>query len=121
MAVAIDSSTIDTATEQGHTKGKTMTIFEAMGTDNTGKVKGFASQYKVAIPEVVARLVQHALADDTLDIADLLSDAPHSQRGRKALDPDVKAAKEAARKALKGSGDVVALMAAIEQLRASQA
>ena len=92
-----------------------------MGTEYTDQIKGFAKQYKVAIPEVVARLAIHALTSDGLDVADLLSDAPRRRCGRKALDPKVKEAKDAARKALKGSGDVVALMAAIDALRAATA
>lgn len=99
------------------------TVYDAMGSEFTAKVKGFASQYKVAIPEVVARLAIHALTDDSLDVADLLSDAPRSQRGRKPLDPAVKAAREAARNALTSKGattpeeSVKALMAAIDMLR----
>lgn len=80
------------------------TVYDAMGDKYTSKIKGFASQYKVAIPEVVARLAIYALTDDSLDVADLLSDAPRSQRGRKPLDPAVKAAREAARKALTSAG-----------------
>lgn len=116
-------STLHKAGSQQRENTMATTVYDAMGEEYTNKIKGFASQYKVAIPEVVARLAIHALTDDNLDVADLLSDAPRSQRGRKPLDPEVKAAREAARKALTGKGaatpeeSVKALMAAIDLLR----
>lgn len=81
------------------------------------QVKALSSQYKVAIPEIVSRLVEHVLTSDgaTEVIADLLSDAPKSSRGRKALDPKVKAAREVLRKASR-STDLTALQAAIDSL-----
>lgn len=98
------------------------TVFECMGVEATDQIKAYAKTNKVAIPEVVARLALHVLTSDDAEqtITDLLSDAPHSQRGRKALDPEVKAAKEAARAALKGNGNVAALRAAIDALVAAQ-
>lgn len=59
-------------------------------------VKDLASKYKVAIPEIVSRFVDHVLASDNAEevIADLLSDAPKSQRGRKALSEQEKAARK---------------------------
>lgn len=98
------------------------TVYDCLGKEFTAQIKGLATQYTVAIPEVIARLVQHALTDDTLDVADLLSDAPRSQRGRKALDPKVKEAREAARKALTSKGaatpeeSIKSLQAAIDLL-----
>ena len=98
-----------------------MTVFEAMGPEYTATVKRLASENKVAIPEVIARLVGHVLTSDgsAETIKDLLSDAPHSQRGRKALDPETKAARAAVR-AVKGQNtedSVKALQAAIDLLR----
>ena len=82
------------------------------------QVKRLSSENKVAIPEVIARCVIHVLTSDGADatLRDLLSDAPRSQRGRKPLDPQVKADREALRAASKGKGDVATLRAAIDRL-----
>ena len=79
------------------------------------QIKEASKLYKVAMPEIVARCVEHALTSDGFDMADLVSDAPRSSRGRKALDPAVKAAREALAKVAKG-GDLSALQAAIDGL-----
>ena len=80
-------------------------------------IKGFSKDHKVAIPEIVARMVQHVLTGDDAAsvVADLVSDAPRSSRGRKPLDPSVKAAREALRQASR-STDLSALQAAIDSL-----
>lgn len=82
-------------------------------------VKDLASKYKVAIPEIVSRFVDHVLTSDNASeiIADLLSNAPRSQRGRKALSEQEKAARKlrkAAEQAKAVGMTVEALSAALD-------
>ena len=95
------------------------TFLEARGLYE--RIKGYSKAHKVAIPEIVGRMVEHVLSDDGADdlVSDLVSDAPKSSRGRRPLDPEERAARAAAR-AVKGETPeqaVKALQAAIELLR----
>jgi len=81
-------------------------------------LKEYAKANKVAMPEIVARCVEHVFTSDNAKdlVSDLISDAPRSQRGRAPLDPEVKEAREALRQAAR-STDVRALQAAIDLLK----
>ena len=99
---------------------KPTTVFDFLGTEGQETAKALAKANGVNVPVLLARMALHVMAEDNVSeiVADLCSDAPKAgRRGRGALTPEEKAARQIARVLGKTGTDLASLQARIDSIR----